>query len=597
MTLGKNEFTVLSRFARYGQETQRMIADETKLSLGSVNAACKLLTKKGYVAQGAATEAGLDALSPYRVDNALIMAAGLSSRFAPISYEKPKGLLMVRGEVLIERQIRQLLEAGIDDITVVVGYKKEYFFYLEDVFGVHIVVNDEYATRNNHSTLMVAKDQLKRTYICSSDVYYCENPFDLYAYEAYYSAQYCEGPTREWCIRTGVGDRIVSVSVGGCDAWFMVGHAFFDQTFSDAFTHILTKEYNDPAASDKLWEELYIDHIKKLDMVMRPYPPNLIYEFDTLDELREFDPFFLKNVDSNVFDHISTVLLCDKEDVCDVYPLKQGLTNLSCHFRVGENEYVYRHPGVGTEQIIDRASEVAALKLAKELGLDDTFIYEDPAKGWKVSRFIPNCRPFDPHDRAHVKRAMGMARTLHDQAVTIDHVFDFVSEGKRYERILKEKGPIEVPGYYEFAAKIERLKAFVDEDKAPLCLNHNDFFMLNFLLDTNDDLHLIDWEYAGMSDYANDFGTFTVCCQLTQEEAEVALSDYFEREPTFEERRHNFAFVAFAGWCWYVWSLFKEAEGEFIGEWLYVYYRYAKQYLDIALPMYERGCEMDEVTA
>ena len=72
----------------------------------------------------------------------LVMAAGLSSRFAPISYERPKGVLKVRGEVLIERQIRQLLEAGIDDITVVVGYKKEEFFYLEDLFGVKVVVND-----------------------------------------------------------------------------------------------------------------------------------------------------------------------------------------------------------------------------------------------------------------------------------------------------------------------------------------------------------------------------------------------------------------------------------------------------------------------
>ena len=41
------------------------------------------------------------------VDNAVIMAAGTSSRFAPLSYERHKGLTEVRGEVLIERQIRQ----------------------------------------------------------------------------------------------------------------------------------------------------------------------------------------------------------------------------------------------------------------------------------------------------------------------------------------------------------------------------------------------------------------------------------------------------------------------------------------------------------
>ena len=52
----------------------------------------------------------MDALKPYKVNNAIIMAAGMSSRFAPLSYERPKGLLNVKGEILIEREIRQLQE-------------------------------------------------------------------------------------------------------------------------------------------------------------------------------------------------------------------------------------------------------------------------------------------------------------------------------------------------------------------------------------------------------------------------------------------------------------------------------------------------------
>ena len=54
----------------------------------------------------------------YKVDNAIIMAAGTSSRFAPLSYEMPKGLISVKGEVLVERQIRQLREAGIEEIVL-----------------------------------------------------------------------------------------------------------------------------------------------------------------------------------------------------------------------------------------------------------------------------------------------------------------------------------------------------------------------------------------------------------------------------------------------------------------------------------------------
>ena len=64
------------------------------------------------------------------VKNAIILAAGKSDRFAPFTYEKPKGLFCVKGDVLIERQIEQLHEAGINEIYVVVGYMKENFFIL-----------------------------------------------------------------------------------------------------------------------------------------------------------------------------------------------------------------------------------------------------------------------------------------------------------------------------------------------------------------------------------------------------------------------------------------------------------------------------------
>ena len=66
--------------------------------------------------------------------NAVILAAGKSSNFAPFTYEKPKGIFCVKGEILIERQIKQLLEAGVEEIHVVVGYMKEKFFYLEEKY-------------------------------------------------------------------------------------------------------------------------------------------------------------------------------------------------------------------------------------------------------------------------------------------------------------------------------------------------------------------------------------------------------------------------------------------------------------------------------
>lgn len=585
--LSKNQFEVLNALRKAPGASQRDVASVSGLSLGTVNSTLKSLQEEGLVEDGKPSATGMEGLAPYKVDNAVILAAGLSSRFAPISYEKPKGVLRVRGEVLIERQIEQLREAGITDITVVVGYKKEYFFYLRKKYGVTLVNNDEYASRNNNGSLWRVRGCLGNTYVCSSDDYFTQNPFDAYVFKAYYSAQYAEGPTKEWCMETGAGGRITKVTVGGSNSWYMLGHVYFDRAFSERFVKILEEEYDRPETVDMLWEDLYIEHIKELDMTLRPYPAGAINEFDSLDELRAFDPHFLENVDSEIFDNIVAVLGCTKAEIHDVYPLKQGLTNLSCHFATNDGEYVYRHPGIGTELLINRAGEVAAQKVAKQLGIDETFIHEDPERGWKISHFIPDCRNLDPHDPAQVARAMRMARSLHESGVEVETTFDFYQEAKRYESLLLEKGPIDIPGYAEDAADADALEAFVVADGAPTCLCHNDFFMLNFLIDKADKYYLIDWEYSGMSDYANDFGTFCVCCQLSPEEVDAALEAYFGRKPTRAERAHNLAHIALAGWCWYLWSLLKEAEGDFVGEWLYIYYNYGREYLTRALALYQ----------
>ena len=184
---------------------------------------------------------------------------------------------------------------------------------------------------------------------------------------------------------------------------------------------------------------------------------------------------------------------------------------------------------------------------------------------------------------------MRMGRELHESGAAVERRFDFYDEAKRYEALLLGKGPIDIPGYREMAEKVERLERHVKSDGAPVCLCHNDFFHMNFLIDEDDKYYLIDWEYAGMSDYANDFGTFVVCCELSDDEARQALSDYFGRAPTPEELRHNLAHVQLAGWCWYLWALLKEAEGDFVGEWLYIYFHYAESYLDKVLSLYEEG--------
>ena len=125
------------------QITQREVAKKMNISLGTANGLVKQCLDSGLIEMAEdghyiLLKKGEELLEQYRVDGALIIAAGFGSRFVPLTFETPKGLLEVFGERMIERQIKQLHEVGIYDITIVVGYLKEKFDYLIDKYDVKL---------------------------------------------------------------------------------------------------------------------------------------------------------------------------------------------------------------------------------------------------------------------------------------------------------------------------------------------------------------------------------------------------------------------------------------------------------------------------
>ena len=279
-----------------------------------------------------------------KVDNAIIMAAGTSSRFAPLSYEKHKAMTVVRGEILIERQIEQLQAAGISDIYIVTGYKKEQFDYLVDKYGIKLIHNPDYLIRNNNGSIWAVREVLGNSYICSADNYFSENPFEAEVDDSYYAAEYADQHTDEWCLTEDTDGYIASVVIGGENAWYMLGHTFWDQQFSDRFLSILEEEYNLSGTAEKLWEKIYMDHLDVLKMRIRKYPPNVIYEFDTMDELRDFDRSYVTDTRSALIKKVAKDLKVREEQIVHIRVVKSETTEAAgFEFDCGENHYKYMY--------------------------------------------------------------------------------------------------------------------------------------------------------------------------------------------------------------------------------------------------------------
>ncbi len=318
-------------------------------------------------------------------------------------------------------------------------------------------------------------------------------------------------------------------------------------------------------------------------MYIRKWPGGL-HEFDSLDELRTFDSAYIANVDSYIFDNICEVLHCTPDSIHGITPLKAGLTNLSFHFTCDGKNYVYRHPGAGTENYIDRATEAEAMNIAKKLGLDDTFIYIDPVKGWKISHFIEDASTLNYHNEDQVRTAMNMLRRLHTSGMTMHGKFDIRTKINNFIDKLQDT---DITGFGELQEMMQTLYGYLCQDEVAPCPCHCDSYDPNFLLDRKGKMYLIDWEYAGMSDPGCDFGTFVACSDYSAEEAEHVLAIYLDHEPTSGERRHYLGYVAMTSYFWYLWALYQEKCSKHVGEYLYIWYKYSKQYGQLALQLYE----------
>ena len=513
----------------------------------------------------------------HKVDNAVIMAAGYSSRLAPLSYETHKGLLKVKGEVLIERQIRQLREAGIKDVTVVTGYRRNDFAYLADEFAVELVDNPDYCRYNNPSSLLKVAERLRNTYVCSCDNYFTENVFEPEVEKAYYAATFYPGESNEWGIETDAAGRITGINHAPVDMWCMMGHVFFDEKFSRTFRLILRRNCDNPRVLSRLWEYILEENLGVLDMDVRKYREGIVKEFDSLEELRAFDKKYVNNSGSRIFRNIKRTLKCREEEIGGIEVIKQGLTNRSFKFDVGGKAYVYRHPGEGTEDYISRRSEAFSLRVAKKLGLDWTLVAFNAEQGWKISEFVSSARTLDYHNEDDVGRAIGLMRRLHDAKIKTRHVFgiwektcEFVKAASPEYRRFK--------GAQQLFSEMEALYYSVSRKTGGRkYLSHCDCYSPNFLVEPSGDIALIDWEYSGAEDYGVDIGTFVCCSDWTEKDADAFL-DKYNGQPRVN-RYHDYAWIALAAYYWFVWAVYQEKIGNPVGGYLDLWHKMALTYL------------------
>jgi len=575
--MNTHEKDILCSILKKSYVNQRSLAESSGHSIGVVNRSLKNLISLGYLdIDNQLTNTAREEFDRFAPRRAIILAAGFGMRMVPINLETPKAFIEVHGESLIERIIVQLHEVGIFDIHIVVGFMKESFDFLIDKYGVKLVVNTEYASKNNLHSLCLVSHLLENAYVIPCDIWCDKNPFrkqELYPW--YMVSDLIDDDSY---IRVNRKMELVAIPEknGGNG---MIGIAYLAGREAVYVQKMLVQFDKDGLHENSFWEDALFSKGKMVVQARVEHSIDFV-EINTYEQLRELDEDS-NHLKANAIDVIANVFNVMPKDICDIDVLKKGMTNRSFLFSCGGLKYIMRIPGEGTEVLINRKDEAEVYQAVSGKNICDDVVYINPENGYKITEFLKDARICDASNDADLIVCMKKLRYFHSLKLNVNHEFDLFGQIDFYEKLRNGNESV-FRDYGETKRNVLELRPFIERYASERVLTHIDAIPDNFLFSTNSEgstvVNLIDWEYAGMQDPHVDLAMFCIYSYYDKTQTDHLLDLYFEGKCLDTIRIKVYAYMAVCGLLWSNWCEYKRSLGVEFGEYHARQYRYAKDF-------------------
>jgi len=220
---------------------------------------------------------------------AILMAAGMGTRLRPLTLTTPKSLIEVNGMSLLERQIINLKEVGIDEIIVLTGYLHEKFDDIVKKYDLIKVINDKYDVYNNIYTMYLVREYLQDVFVIDADNYITRNflPKTKPDTSLYYSA--CkENIVGEWILKYDDNGKIFGVDIGkegDKPNYIMSGASFWTAEDGILIAEKVEEVVSKGDFRDLYWDSIAVDNLKDMDVYIKKIESNDIFEIDSLEDL------------------------------------------------------------------------------------------------------------------------------------------------------------------------------------------------------------------------------------------------------------------------------------------------------------------------
>lgn len=234
----------------------------------------------------------------YKVERAIILAAGKGSRLKPITDSIPKPLIEVNGTSMIESIIKALHKNKIYEIYIVVGYLKEKFEILKNKYkSIKFIYNPYFETCNNISSLYVVREYLENAIIMDGDqIIYNFKILDPYFEKSGYSCVWSSEYTSEWLLTLDDKQNIINCNInGGSNAWRLFSVSRWNSEDGKRLKSHLEEEFINKNNTSIYWDNVaLILHLEDYCLGINKIDSKDIAEIDSLEELYKIDKNYVK---------------------------------------------------------------------------------------------------------------------------------------------------------------------------------------------------------------------------------------------------------------------------------------------------------------
>lgn len=227
------------------------------------------------------------------VKRAIIMAAGLGNRMKPVTLDTPKPLIKVNGKRMIDTIIDALHQNGINEIYVVVGYKKGQFYeWAEGRKGITIIDNNLYDKCNNISSLYAARNFISNAIIMDGDqIIYNKEILNKQITKSGYSCIWTDEETNEWLLTVDENNTVTKCSrTGGKSGWQLFSVSRWTEEDGIRLKHFLEEEFEVKNNDQIYWDDVAMFcHPEDFDLTVYSIKKGDILEIDSFEELCGLD--------------------------------------------------------------------------------------------------------------------------------------------------------------------------------------------------------------------------------------------------------------------------------------------------------------------